>query len=29
MSEPVVVHIDEIEGVHGGVFKPRWAARWV
>ena len=22
MSEPTVVHIDEIEGAHGGVFKP-------
>jgi uncharacterized cupin superfamily protein len=22
MSEPKVVHIDEIEGAHGGVFKP-------
>jgi uncharacterized cupin superfamily protein len=22
MSEPMVVHIDEIEGAHGGVFKP-------
>ena len=22
MSEPMVIHIDEIEGAHGGVFKP-------
>ena len=22
MSEPKVIHIDEIEGAHGGVFKP-------
>ena len=22
MSEPAVIHVDEIEGAHGGVFKP-------
>ncbi len=22
MSEPMVIHVDEIEGAHGGVFKP-------